>query len=169
MVFLTAALPAARGAIQRKWRMHSNPFFMSIPDNTDRTWKRRRMLMCTQHLRHRERNCYRLAINKATNYIEKETKGQGDAFKDACDLHKLRIEAAAGEVNYDSWNMREALTRTGVHVEDRILANLAVWEPRTFRAIVALAAHKEMKPTEEGGLGQKKCGPGTEIIDGGKL
>ena len=54
----------------------------------------------------------------------------------------------------------------------KVLANLAIWEPRTFRAISAICAHKENQAYQEmGGKGmvEKQAGPGVEIIDRGKF
>ena len=55
--------------------------------------------------------CYRLAVNKMTKYLQYETRDRKPNERDLWDLHRLRIEGAATELDYDSWNMREALTR----------------------------------------------------------
>ena len=50
----------------------------------------------------------------------------------------------------------------------KVLANLAIWEPRTFRAISAICAKTENQAFEEmRGVGQvsKQAGPGIEIIE----
>ena len=67
--------------------------------------------MCTQHLGYRPRNCYSLAINKMSKYLQYETRDRRTNERDLWDLQRLRIEGAATELDYDSWNMREALTR----------------------------------------------------------
>ena len=79
------------------------------------------------------------------------------------------IDAAAAEHSYDAWHMREALHRSHLQLNTKVLANMAIWEPRTFRSVVAVSAHKTMQPQELGGLGLPHCGPGTEIISCGKL
>ena len=46
----------------------------------------------------------------------------------------------------------------------QVLAELAIWEPRTFRSVVTVAADRAMRPREEGGLGMGPCGPeGTTV------
>lgn len=45
----------------------------------------------------------------------------------------------------------------------QVLADLAIWEPRTFRAVVAVAADRAMKPSSEGGMDMNACGPGTPV------
>ena len=106
MVFLTLL-----NASKRKSRLYANPFTTTILDSPDKAWKRRKVKMCTQHLGYRPRNCYRLAINKMTKYLQYETRDRSSNQRDLWDLHRLRIEGAATELDYDSWNMREALTR----------------------------------------------------------
>ena len=54
-------------------------------------------------------------------------------------------------------------------ITSRILSNLAIWEPRTFRSIIGIAAEKSMQSEQTGGLGMQKCGPPIEIIHGGKI
>ena len=55
--------------------------------------------------------CSRLAVNKMSKYLQYETRDRKPNERDLWDLHRLRIEGAATELDYDSWNMREALTR----------------------------------------------------------
>ena len=68
-----------------------------------------------------------------------------------------------------SWLMRESLARAGVGLDRHALSTLCLTEPRTFRAVVAVAAHKTCQPVEEGGLGIHSMGPGPDIDIVGKL
>ena len=65
--------------------------------------------------------------------------------------------------------MREALARCGVQLDRKVLADLALTEPRTFRAVTAVAAHITMQPEAEGGLGGPRCGPGIAVNSGDRL
>ena len=96
--------------------------------------------------------------------LEKSTEARGLARQDFRELCDLRIEAAAKEVHYDPIDMRETLSRLHIGLNRKVLSNLAIWEPRTFRSIAALCAHKENLPEDEGGLDKNKSGPGTEVI-----
>ena len=72
MVFLTLL-----NASRRKNRLFANPFTTPIPDTMDRTWKRRKVKMCTQHLGFRPRNCYRRVLSRFlenANYVSGLTK-----------------------------------------------------------------------------------------------
>merc|ERR550534_2009209 len=116
--------------------------------------------MMTAHLYGRQRNCYRLAHRKMLKGLEKSTALRGEARKDFKELCDLRIEAGAKEVHYDPIDMRETLARLHIGLNRKVLTNLAVYEPRTFRSIAAVCAHKENLPEEDGGLGKKNPGPG---------
>ena len=61
--------------------------------------------------------------------------------------------AAAAEHSYDAWHMPEALHRSHIQLNTKVLAKMAIWEPWTFRSVVAVSAHKTMQPQELGGLG----------------
>ena len=65
--------------------------------------------------------------------------------------------------------MADALARSHIHLNRKVLANLAIWEPRSFRAIAAIAAFKENQPTDKGGHAANHPGPGIDVITGGKL
>ena len=106
MVFLTM-LNFGR----RKNRLFANPFTTPILESPDKAWGRRKVKMCTAHLGFRPRNCFKLARVKMLKYLQYETRDRGPNQRDIGDLQRLRIEGAATEYNYDSWNMREALTR----------------------------------------------------------
>merc|ERR1712002_743842 len=101
--------------------------------------------------------------------MRKATKARNCFRKDFRELCDLRIEAGAKEMNYDSLNMRETLTRLHIGLDTKALANMAIWEPRTFRSIVGICAYKESLPHERSGFDKLPHGPGTKIISRGHL
>ncbi len=46
----------------------------------------------------------------------------------------LGIDAGAAELSYDAWHLKESLHRCHVQLNTKVLANMAIWEPRTFRS-----------------------------------
>ena len=72
-------------------------------------------------------------------------------------------------IRYNSYNMPEALARSHIHLNRKVLANLAIWEPRSFRSVCAITAFKENQSFEEGGLQTNHPGPGVDVITEGKL
>ena len=73
------------------------------------------------------------------------------------------------QIRYNAYNMQEALARSHIHLNRKVLANLAIWEPRSFRSVCAVTAFKENQSIEEGGLQANHPGPGIDIITRGKL
>ena len=65
--------------------------------------------------------------------------------------------------------MAESLARSHIHLNRKVLANMAIWEPRTFRSIVAITSLKENQTFDEGGLQTNHPGPGIEVVTDGKL
>ena len=153
-------------------KKHTNEYtgFQVANDmKNDKSWGRRKVKMMTAHLYGRPRNCHRLAHSKMVVNLNRSMKGRAEARKDFKELCDLRIEAASKEIHYDPIDMRETLARLHIGLNRKVLTNLAIWEPRTFRSIAALCAYKENMPVEDGGLNKDKAGPGTEVISRGHL
>merc|ERR1719209_2544524 len=113
----------------------------------------------TSHLYGRARNCYYIATRYNIRQLQ-HTRA----------LWEARVEGQAKELNYNTWNMRGALSRTGIQLDRHSISALALTEPRTFRALTAVAALKTRQSTEEGGLGRgiaDGTGPNIPVI--GKL
>ncbi|XP_023332635.1 uncharacterized protein LOC111704584 [Eurytemora carolleeae] len=143
---------------------HTNPFFGKETPSYDRFWRRRAVLLQTSHFMGRLRNCYKLAERYNKRALTYVTTGRKYRKQDYKDLWDMRIEGACRELNYNSWFMQESLARTGVHLDRKILANMAFTEPRTFRAVTAIAAEKSMEEPEDGGLGLRPCGPKIDVF-----
>ena len=136
---------------------------------TDISWNTRKTKMMTAHVYGRARNVKCLSLRKMKKNLEKATAARGLARKDFKELCDLRIEAASKEVHYDPVDMRETLARLHVGLNRKVLSNLAIWEPRSFRSIAGICAYKENLTNEDGGLNKDKAGPGTEVISRGHL
>jgi len=173
MVFLTRFLfvRAAKTGPQ-VMKEHTDKWLGQQRITSDRFWKKRQTLMLTQAAYGRRRNCYTIASRYLMHCMKKVTEGRELFRRDFQSLCDHRIESAAYEHGYNAYNIRDALSRQNVSLNRKVLANLAIWEPRTFRAISALGARKENQILEEGGGGrmdQRQVGPGVEIIDRGKF
>ena len=162
MVFITSTLMA-------RMAKHTNQFFGKPQIGPDRFWGRRKAKMMSAHFYGRPRNCYRLSIRVNLKQMEKSQENRKLVKRDAKDLWDCRIEGVANTLNYNTWHMRESLSRSGILLDRHMLANLAITEPRTFRAVTAIAANKTSQSTEDGGLGLHSMGPGPEIDIIGKI
>ena len=101
--------------------------------------------------------------------LKRVTKSRQAARKDFKELCELRIEAGSKELHYNPFDMRETLARLNIGLNRKVLANMAIWEPRSFRSIIGLCAHKESLPEHEGGMGKPPMGPGTKVITRNQL
>ena len=150
-------------------KKHSNEFTaISVPQG-DKSWNRRKVKMMTAHEYGRQRNCYKLAVRRLEHNLKFATRKREHFRQDFTDLSEQRIHSAAAEIHYNSLSMRETLARLHIGLNRKVLANLAIWEPRSFRSIVAVCAHKEAQPEETGGLNKAKSGPETPVISRGHL
>ena len=151
----------------RRHPIHSSPFFgrtgTDTPDQYDRRWKTRKTFLLSAHLYGKARNCWKVAEVQHKTALWREVKCARHKADDKANLLQLRIEAGAHELGFDGWRLREALTRSHLHLSDKMLAELAAWEPRSFRSVIGIAAHKASTAEEEGGMGMPACGPGTRV------
>jgi large subunit ribosomal protein L20 len=85
------------------------------------------------------------------------------------ELCNTRIEAASYENGYNAYNLHDTLARCHIQLNRKVKANMAIWEPRTFRSIAAIAAFKENQPYSEGGYQANQPGPGIDVLTDGKL
>ena len=72
-------------------------------------------------------------------------------------------------IRYNAYNLHDTLARCHIQLNRKVLANMAIWEPRTFRSIAAIAAFKENQPYSEGGYQANQPGPGIDVLTDGKL
>ena len=152
---------------------HTNEFTGIVKESPDRKWGRRKIKMMSAHYYGRHRNCYRLASRKMKTSLDFVTKNRELARRDFKELCDLRIQAGATENHYNTFFMRETLARLNIGLNRKVLANLAMWEPRSFRSIIGLCAHKENLAKEAGELEspypldptKATVGPGTKVID----
>lgn len=54
-------------------------------------------------------------------------------------LQEQRLEAATSEHGLNFWILMEGLTRCNILLNRKSLTDLAIWEPRSFKAITDIA------------------------------
>jgi len=157
------------GSLMARIAKHTNEFFGKPQIGPDRFWRRRKVKMMTAHLYGRARNCYKIAFRCNIKDLERQTKNRIHLKRDVKDLWDCRVEGVGNTLNYNTWFMRESLARTGIVFDRHMLSNLALTEPRSFRAVTAIAAQKTSLGVKEGGLGIQNMGPGPDIDIIGKI
>jgi len=113
--------------------------------STDRSWKRRQVLKFTSHFYGRARNCYSIALRRMQRALQYVTRGRELRQLGAKASWEDRITAGCQEFGWiprGAPTMLESLARSEIYINRQTLANLAIWEPRSFKAINKIAAVK---------------------------
>jgi large subunit ribosomal protein L20 len=101
--------------------------------------RRNRVLKLAKGFRGRRKNCYRRAnqaVERALNYSTRDRRQKRRDFRA---LWIVRINAAARQNGTTYSKLVAALTRAGVALDRKILADLALTLPGDFAAIVKSA------------------------------
>lgn len=108
----------------------------------DEFWRKRRIFRLSAHFVGRSRNCYSLAIRAVHRALQYCTKGRKLKKKDMTLLWETRLHAACEEHNFTYPLMKESLSRCDILLNKKVLSDLAIWEPRTFKSLTKLAWSK---------------------------
>ncbi|XP_048966436.1 large ribosomal subunit protein bL20m isoform X3 [Canis lupus baileyi] len=86
---------------------------------TDRYWRVQKVLQHARHFRGRKNRCYKLAVRAVTRAFVKCTKARR--------LKKRNMRTCQVELNR------------------KVLADLAIYEPKTFKSLAALAKRRRLE------------------------
>ncbi|MHB1844678.1 MAG: 50S ribosomal protein L20 [Deltaproteobacteria bacterium] len=101
--------------------------------------RRNRVLKLAKGFRGRRKNCYKRAnqaVERALDYATRDRRVRKRKFRA---LWVVRINAAARLVGTTYSQLIRGLTKAGVAVDRKIMADLAVVDPKGFEAIAAIA------------------------------
>ncbi|XP_074654998.1 large ribosomal subunit protein bL20-like [Tubulanus polymorphus] len=132
--------------------------FGRIPHRTgrcpkpDRFWKTQQLYRMTWRFHNRPRNVYKLAVTAARRAMKASTMGRRSKKTYHSDLWKLRISAGAGEHGLNYEQFLTGLSESNILLSRKVLAELAMFEPRTFKSLADIAKqhHIEQGITIEG-------------------
>ncbi|XP_064092667.1 large ribosomal subunit protein bL20m-like [Macrobrachium nipponense] len=119
-----------------------SPTLFARARGADRFWKRRRILALSAHFFGRKQNCYSIAIKYVQRALRFSTKGRALRKKEMKNLWETRINAGCQEFGVDFSQMHSVLDNAGVALDRKIIQNMAVWEPRSFRGLALLTKAK---------------------------
>ncbi|XP_001599029.1 39S ribosomal protein L20, mitochondrial [Nasonia vitripennis] len=105
----------------------------------DEFWRKRKIFRLSAHFRNRYRNCYSLAVRAVHRSLQFSTKHRDPKRKWIREIWQTRIEAGSIEHGLNYKILKEGLTRCEILLDRKSLAELAVWEPRTFKSLVKIA------------------------------
>ena len=108
----------------------------------DEFWRKRQIFKLAAHYYGRRRNCYSIAIRNVHRALLKSTKGRQLKKEDMRELWETRINAATTEHGITLKTLFEGLSRCNILLNRKSLANLAIWEPRTFKCLSDIACAK---------------------------
>ncbi len=101
--------------------------------------RHRKVVKLAKGYRGRSNNCFRLAlgrVEKALQYAYRDRRTRKRNFRS---LWIQRINAGAREHGLTYGRFMHGLSRAGVGIDRKVLADLAVREPESFRALVEKA------------------------------
>ncbi|ENN80522.1 hypothetical protein HUJ04_003167 [Dendroctonus ponderosae] len=110
----------------------------------DEFWKKRRIFKLAAHYIGRRRNCYSIAVRSVHRALAYVTKGRKLKKLDMADLWVTRIEAACAQHNLEYKTLRNSLNQSDILINRKILSELAVWEPHTFKALTDIAKRRTL-------------------------
>lgn len=105
----------------------------------DEFWRKRKIFKLAAHYIGRRRNCYSIAIRNVHRALAYCTRGRKLKKEDMKELREQRLEAATNEHGINFMILKEGLTRCNILLNRKSLADLAIWEPRSFKAITDVA------------------------------
>ncbi|KAI4464514.1 39s ribosomal protein l20 [Holotrichia oblita] len=114
----------------------------------DEIWRKRKIFKLAAHFQGRKRNCYSIAIKYVHRALVYATKGRQLKKQDMINLWETRINAGCQQHGINYYTFREALTRCGILLNRKVLADLACWEPQSFKALTDIARER----TQQDGL-----------------
>lgn len=140
------------------------PFWMPrgrLDFTTDKAFHRKMMLFkITQYYRYRHRNCYRLAYMRFQNSMLIAQRHRKEKKFWMKDLFSQRIWAACDEHRFPYKYFLGILPQVGIELDRKVCAHLALWEPRTFAAIIEICKAKVAEDPVGEEAEQMKMPPG---------
>jgi len=104
----------------------------------DSFWRKRQILKMSAHFYGRSRNCFSIAIRRVQRSLQYVVAARQLRKIGTQKMWDRRITSGCQELGYlpeGSPTLLESLQRSDILLNRQSLANIAIWEPRTFKAI----------------------------------
>jgi len=98
--------------------------------------------MLTRFIPFRAWNCPKLGFRKWTRVMQREQDNRALKAMYFKDLFSQRIYAACDEHRFPYKYLMGILPQMGIELDRKALANLAIWEPRSFAALIEICKAK---------------------------
>ncbi|CAH0557941.1 unnamed protein product [Brassicogethes aeneus] len=121
----------------------------------DEFWRKRKIFKIAAAFQGRKRNCYSIAIRYVHRALVYATKGRQLKKADMANLWETRVTAGCEEHGLPYADFREGLTKSNILLNRKTLADLACYEPHSFKALTNIAKQASV----EGIAGLAKAPP----------
>lgn len=91
------------------------------------------------HFRGRRRNCYSIAVRYVHRALVYATKARKLKKLSMANLWQTRVTAGCNEHDISYPALKESLARSDIMLNTKTLADLACWEPYSFKALTDIA------------------------------
>ncbi|XP_055613803.1 39S ribosomal protein L20, mitochondrial [Uranotaenia lowii] len=105
----------------------------------DEFWRKRKIFKLAAHYIGRSRNCYSITIRSVHRALAYATKGRALKKQDMRELWTHRINAGCEQHGMQFEAFQKGLYSSGILLNRKVLADLAIWEPRTFEALARIS------------------------------
>lgn len=105
----------------------------------DEFWRKRQIFRLAAHFRGRKRNCYSIAVRYVHRALVYATKARKLKKVTMANLWQNRVVAGCKEHGISSVQLKETLARSDIMLNSKTLADLACWEPYSFKALTDIA------------------------------
>ncbi|XP_064611497.1 large ribosomal subunit protein bL20m-like [Liolophura sinensis] len=102
----------------------------------DKFWRKEMYKRMSWHFYGRKRNCFSIAVRYVRRALRYSTQSRELKKKSLTELRLQRIEAACQEHGMSARTLQNGLVQSNVALNKKILADLAIYEPRTFSSLV---------------------------------
>ncbi|EFN66402.1 39S ribosomal protein L20, mitochondrial [Camponotus floridanus] len=105
----------------------------------DEFWRKRKIFKLAAHYIGRRKNCYSITIRTVQRALVYATQGRHEKKEDIRELREQRLEAATTQHGINFRTLKEGLARCNILLNRKVLADLSIWEPRSFKALTDIA------------------------------
>lgn len=101
--------------------------------------RHKKILKMAKGYRGRSKNCYRIALQRVEKALQYAYRDRRNRKRDFRALWIQRINAGVREHGLTYSRFINGLTKAGVEIDRKVLADLAVREPQSFKVVVEQA------------------------------
>ncbi|MBL8676992.1 MAG: 50S ribosomal protein L20 [Alphaproteobacteria bacterium] len=98
--------------------------------------RHKKILKLAKGYRGRSKSCYRIALQRVEKALQYAYRDRRNRKRDFRGLWIQRINAGAREHGLTYSKFVNGLTKAGIEIDRKVLADLAIYEPAAFKTIV---------------------------------